>query len=117
MVIKSAIKLYVLDTNVLIHDPSALFSFEEHQVVIPMLVLEELDKLKVGQKAIAADCREAIRTIDRIIGNADPATIATGVDRKSTRLNSSHVRISYAVFCLKKKKKTRTDRLSACVDS
>src|SRR5690554_7574790 len=106
MVIKSAIKLYVLDTNVLIHDPSALFSFEEHQVVIPMLVLEELDKLKVGQKAIAADCREAIRTIDRIIGNADPATIATGVpiprldgkDRKSTRLNSSHVRISYAVF-------------------
>jgi len=79
MVIKSAIKLYVLDTNVLIHDPSAIFSFEEHQVVIPMLVLEELDKLKVGQKAIAADCREAIRTIDRIIGNADPATIATGV--------------------------------------
>lgn len=79
MTIKSDIKLYVLDTNVLIHDPSAIFNFEEHQVVIPMLVLEELDKLKVGNKAIAADCREAIRAIDRIIGDADPATIATGV--------------------------------------
>ena len=41
--------LYVLDTNVLIHDPNALLNFEEHHVAIPMTVLEELDKLKAGK--------------------------------------------------------------------
>jgi len=39
-------KAYVLDTNVLIHDPNSLLNFEEHRVIIPMTVLEELDKLK-----------------------------------------------------------------------
>ena len=76
---KSATKLYVLDTNVLIHDPQAILNFEEHQVVIPMTVLEELDKLKMGKAAIATDCREAIRQIDRIIGDATPTEIAKGV--------------------------------------
>ena len=76
---KSALKLYVLDTNVLIHDPNAILMFQEHQVVIPMIVLEELDKLKMGKQAIAADCREAIRKIDRIIGDAPPLEIAKGV--------------------------------------
>ncbi len=72
-------KMYVLDTNVLIHDPSAVLNFEEHDVVIPMTVLEELDALKNGKQAVAADCRQAIRTIDRILGPADPSTIETGV--------------------------------------
>ncbi|WP_430459867.1 PhoH family protein [Thalassolituus sp. LLYu03] len=76
---KSDTKLYVLDTNVLIHDPAAILNFEEHQVVIPMTVLEELDKLKMGKAAIATDCREAIRKIDRIIGDASPTEIAKGV--------------------------------------
>lgn len=76
---KSDTKLYVLDTNVLIHDPSAILNFEEHQVVIPMTVLEELDKLKIGKASIATDCREAIRKIDRIIGDATPTEIAKGV--------------------------------------
>ncbi|ASP39032.1 ribonuclease [Bacterioplanes sanyensis] len=76
---KSDTKLYVLDTNVLIHDPVAILNFEEHQVVIPMTVLEELDKLKMGKAAIATDCREAIRQIDRIIGDASPTEIAKGV--------------------------------------
>jgi PhoH-like ATPase len=72
-------KLYVLDTNVLIHDPSAILKFQEHQVVIPMIVLEELDKLKMGKQSIAADCRQAIRQIDKIIGAAAPSEIAKGV--------------------------------------
>ncbi|AHK15243.1 MAG: PhoH family protein [Thalassolituus sp.] len=76
---KSDTKLYVLDTNVLIHDPVAILNFEEHQVVIPMTVLEELDKLKMGKASIATDCREAIRQIDRIIGDASPTEIAKGV--------------------------------------
>ena len=68
---KTAAKMYVLDTNVLIHDPASIHKFEEHQVVIPMTVLEELDKLKIGKAGIATDCREAIRQIDQIIQLAD----------------------------------------------
>ena len=71
--------LYVLDTNVLIHDPNALLNFEEHHVVIPMTVLEELDRLKSGKQAHAADCRQAIRAIDQILGNASPEEIEKGV--------------------------------------
>lgn len=72
-------KIYVLDTNVLIHDPSAVFNFEEHQVLIPMVVLEELDKLKVGATSLAADARQAVRTIDGILGPATPQQIMHGV--------------------------------------
>ncbi len=70
---------YVLDTNVLIHDPNALFNFDEHRVIIPMTVLEELDKLKTGKHTIAADCRQAIRAIDTILGSASPQEIEQGV--------------------------------------
>lgn len=66
--------LYVLDTNVLIHDPNALLNFEEHHVAIPMIVLEELDKLKSGHHSVAAECRQAIRLIDKTLGEASPMT-------------------------------------------
>jgi PhoH-like ATPase len=66
--------LYVLDTNVLIHDPNALLNFEEHHVAIPMTVLEELDKLKSGHHSVAAECRQAIRLIDKTLGDASPKT-------------------------------------------
>ncbi|WP_442112289.1 PhoH family protein [Pseudomonas sp. NUPR-001] len=71
--------LYVLDTNVLIHDPNALLNFEEHHVAIPMTVLEELDKLKTGKQTIAAECRQAIRLIDQTLGDATPADVEQGV--------------------------------------
>lgn len=70
---------YVLDTNVLIHDPNSLINFDEHRVVIPMTVLEELDKLKTGKSNIAADCRMAIRLIDRVLGDASPEEVEAGV--------------------------------------
>ncbi|WP_426416117.1 PhoH family protein [Aestuariirhabdus sp. LZHN29] len=70
---------YILDTNVLIHDPNAIFNFEEHRVMVPMTVLEELDKLKTGKLTIAADCRQAIRQIDNIVGNSTPEEIDQGV--------------------------------------
>ena len=72
-------KMYVLDTNVLIHDPNALLNFEEHDVIIPMTVLEELDSLKSGKQAVAADCRQAIRNIDKLLGDATPKEIEKGV--------------------------------------
>ncbi|MDX1802187.1 MAG: PIN domain-containing protein, partial [Marinobacter sp.] len=71
--------MYVLDTNVLIHDPNALLNFEEHDVIIPMTVLEELDSLKSGKQAVAADCRQAIRNIDKLLGDATPKDIERGV--------------------------------------
>ena len=47
-------RIYVLDTNVLMHDPTALFKFEEHDVFMPMMVLEELDNGKKGSRKPAA---------------------------------------------------------------
>ncbi len=71
--------LYVLDTNVLIHDPNALLNFDEHHVAIPMTVLEELDKLKSGHHSVAAECRQAIRLIDKTLGDASPEDVELGV--------------------------------------
>ena len=70
---------YALDTNVLIHDPNAILNFEEHHVAIPMTVLEELDKLKTGKQGVAAECRQAIRLIDKILGEASPEQVEHGV--------------------------------------
>jgi PhoH-like ATPase len=70
---------YVLDTNVLIHDPTSIHNFDEHHVVIPITVLEELDSLKSGRQSIAADCRQAIRELDRILGRASPTEVENGV--------------------------------------
>ena len=70
---------YVLDTNVIIHDPNALLNFEEHHVIIPMTVLEELDKLKSGKTSTAADCRQAIRLIDQTLADAPPDLVESGV--------------------------------------
>lgn len=72
-------KVYVLDTNVLVHDPNSVMNFEEHHVVIPMTVLEELDKLKSGKSHAAADCRSAIRLIDDILGQSSPLEVEQGV--------------------------------------
>jgi PhoH-like ATPase len=69
----------VLDTNVLIHDPNALLNFEEHHVALPMTVLEELDKLKAGKHSVAAECRQAIRLIDKTLGEATPEEVEQGV--------------------------------------
>ncbi|WP_419584531.1 PIN domain-containing protein, partial [Thiolapillus sp.] len=63
-------RLFVLDTNVLMHDPSALFRFEEHDIFIPMVVLEELDKGKKGMSEVARDVRQASRFLDDIVAHS-----------------------------------------------
>ena len=59
-------KIYVLDTNVLIHDPHALNQFDEHDVVLPIAVLEELDKVKRGFEDLARNVREASRQLEQL---------------------------------------------------
>ncbi len=71
-------KLYVLDTNVLLHDPSSLFRFDEHDVFLPMVVLEELDNHKKGTTEVARHARQVSRTLDRLVNQVD-GNIATGI--------------------------------------
>lgn len=59
-------KIFVLDTNVLIHDPDSIFKFDEHDVVIPFVVLEELDRLKKGHGEIASSARASLRIIEHL---------------------------------------------------
>ena len=60
-------KLFVLDTNVLMHDPTSLFRFEEHDVFLPMVVLEELDDHKKGMSEVSRNARQASRFLDEIV--------------------------------------------------
>ncbi|HET9232657.1 MAG TPA: PIN domain-containing protein, partial [Candidatus Eisenbacteria bacterium] len=60
-------KLFVLDTNVLMHDPTSLFRFEEHDVFLPMVTLEELDDNKKGMSEVARNARQASRFLDEIV--------------------------------------------------
>ena len=75
-----ASKLYILDTNVLLHDPNSLTEFKEQDVVIPITVLEELDRIKDRKQNVAQEARIAIRKIDKILSFAkSPEEITTGV--------------------------------------
>jgi PhoH-like ATPase len=65
---QSARKLFVLDTNVLLHDPSSLFRFEEHDVFLPMMTLEELDHQKKGMSEVARNARQVSRSLDTLVG-------------------------------------------------
>src|SRR5512146_2411716 len=71
-------KLFVLDTNVLMHDPTSLFRFEEHDIYIPMATLEELDNNKKGVSEVARNARQASRYLDEIITHA-PGDITDGI--------------------------------------
>ncbi len=62
-------KLFVLDTNVLLHDPSSLFRFEEHDVFLPMMTLEELDHQKKGMTEVARNARQVSRSLDTLVGD------------------------------------------------
>jgi len=60
-------KLFVLDTNVLMHDPTSLFRFEEHDIYVPMMTLEELDANKKGMTEVARNTRQASRLLDEVV--------------------------------------------------
>jgi PhoH-like ATPase len=73
-------RIYVLDTNVLMHDPTALFRFEEHDVFLPMTVLEELDAAKKGTSEVARNARQVSRFINELIEHGNGRKIEDGLD-------------------------------------
>ncbi len=72
-------RLFVLDTNVLMHDPTALFRFHEHDILLPMMVLEELDRAKKGQSELARNVRQVSRFLDDLMANVSHDGIEHGL--------------------------------------
>ena len=62
-------KLFVLDTNVLMHDPTSLIHFQEHDIYLPMMTLEELDDNKKGMTEVARNARQTSRFLDQIVSD------------------------------------------------
>ncbi|MEG0821724.1 MAG: PhoH family protein [Burkholderiaceae bacterium] len=82
-------KLFVLDTNVLMHDSTSLFRFEEHDVFLPMMTLEELDSHKKGMSEVARSARQVSRTLDALVAACktpieDGIALATLGNREAT---------------------------------
>jgi PhoH-like ATPase len=80
-------KLFVLDTNVLLHDPMSLFRFEEHDVYLPMITLEELDGHKKGMTEVARNARQVSRDLDALaadMSNRQQMDPASGIDLAKT---------------------------------
>jgi PhoH-like ATPase len=82
-------RLFVLDTNVLMHDPMSLFRFEEHDIYLPMITLEELDGHKRGMTEVARNARQASRELDALAAAAGPAHEAKGGMAEGLSLGST----------------------------
>jgi len=81
-------RLFVLDTNVLMHDPTAIFRFAEHDVYLPMVVLEELDANKKGLSEASRNTRQASRFLDDMIRGVTKAQIDAGLPIPSARTDN-----------------------------
>jgi len=71
--------LFVLDTNVLMHDPTSIFRFHEHDIFLPMMVLEELDRGKKGMSEVARNARQTSRFLDELMQGASKGEIDAGL--------------------------------------
>src|SRR6201993_118143 len=76
-------RLFVLDTNVLMHDPTSIFRFEEHDVYLPMVVLEELDAHKKGLSEASRNVRQVSRFLDDMMRDATKEQIDRGLQLPS----------------------------------
>lgn len=76
---KTELKLFVLDTNILMNDPSAIYHFDEHDIYLPMVVLEELDNHKTGSSEVARNVRQTNRMLVELMSNASHEQIASGL--------------------------------------
>ena len=75
----SMTKIFVLDTNVLLHDPTSVYRFEEHDVFLPIMTLEELDNNKKGMSEVSRNARQVTRTLDEIVSSHTEG-IENGID-------------------------------------
>src|SRR5690606_6655578 len=73
-------KLFVLDTNVLLHDSNCLFKFEEHDIYLPMIVLEELDNHKKGMSEVARNARQVSRFLDTLVNESEDLEKGVNLD-------------------------------------
>jgi PhoH-like ATPase len=87
--------LYVLDTNVLMHDPSAIFRFQENDIFVPLVVLEELDAAKKGSSEVARNARHASRLLDSLIGDSGQDSIHAGLALPSAAGNGNPGRVFF----------------------
>ncbi len=92
-------KLFVLDTNVLLHDPMCLFRFEEHDIYLPMIVLEELDGHKKGMTEVARNARQTSRTLDALAGTPG-ADISAGFQLDSTGHRDARGKLMFQTLTL-----------------
>ncbi|MGC8698440.1 MAG: PIN domain-containing protein, partial [Halothiobacillus sp.] len=84
--------LFVLDTNVLMHDPTSIFRFMEHDIYLPMVVIEELDNGKKGTTETARNVRQVSRFLDDLLQDADLANINQGLPIHSPLLSKNNER-------------------------
>ena len=89
----TATKLFVLDTNVLLHDPTSLFRFEEHDLFVPMMTLEELDGNKKGMTEVARNARQVSRMLDDVVSGCED-----GIDDDIELAGPSHDLASGRLF-------------------
>ena len=85
-------RIFVLDTNVLMHDPTAIFRFDEHDIHIPMVVLEELDANKKGMSESARNARQVSRFMDELIQETPAESIHSGVVLPGEHVLNGHNR-------------------------
>lgn len=83
-------RIFVLDTNVLMHDPTAIFRFEEHDVFIPMIVLEELDAGKKGLSEAARNVRQVSRFLDELMEGATKTQIDKGIELPNAKYSNGN---------------------------
>ena len=86
-------KLFVLDTNVLLHDPMSLYRFEEHDIYLPMVTLEELDAHKKGLSEVARNGRQVSRELDALV-----ADIGSGIDQGIALSRTGHAEARGRLF-------------------
>ena len=90
-------KLFVLDTNVMLHDPSCFFRFEEHDVYIPLIALEELDAHKKGTTETARNGRSVSRMLDQLMA-ASPDDLEQGIPLNTLNKTSYHEQLGRLFF-------------------
>lgn len=94
---KNGQKLFVLDTNILMHDPTAIYHFDEHDIYLPMVVLEELDNHKTGTSEVARNVRQTNRMLVELMSDASHEQIVSGL-RIPTFITSNKKQTSGRLF-------------------